>query len=117
MTDLLFVMAAPPHGQINAQEGLDALLMGSAFARCRGLFVGDGVYQLLKQQDTSGLGIKNFAKTFGALKDYGVDQLFVCAESLATRGLKLEALTLDVTALDTTEIRSLLADSDRIMTF
>jgi sulfur relay (sulfurtransferase) DsrF/TusC family protein len=44
---LLFVLTSAPHGRINAQEGLDALLMGSAFADCSALFLGDGILQLI----------------------------------------------------------------------
>ena len=47
----------------------------------------DGVYQLTRNQNPAGIGMKNFSKTFGALSDYDVDQIFVDSESLNLRGL------------------------------
>ena len=88
MKRILFTQSRPPHGGINAQEGLDAILMGSAFAECAVLFQGDGVYQLLKHQQPERLGTKNFASTFGALADYGVDQIFCIDEDLASVNLE-----------------------------
>ena len=61
MSTILFVFSRPPHGSINAQEGLDALLMGSAFTTCSVLFVGDGLMQLASGQSTDDLGTKNFS--------------------------------------------------------
>jgi len=93
---LLFVHTRKPHGSIVAQEALDALLMGSAFAECEALFLDDGVYQLLRGQDPSALGQKDFARTFGALADYGVSDIYCSADDLAARGLDVQDLVIDV---------------------
>ena len=62
MTSILFLFSTPPHGSINAQEGLDALLMGSAFARCSAVFTGEGVLQLVNgQEPEAGEGGDHFA--------------------------------------------------------
>ena len=55
-SQILFVQGTPPHGSMIGQEGLDACLMGSAFADCALLFLGDGIFQVLGPQDTSTLG-------------------------------------------------------------
>jgi tRNA 2-thiouridine synthesizing protein C len=38
-------------------------------------------------QDTAGIGVKNFSRTFKALGDYEVRKIYVERESLAERGL------------------------------
>ena len=114
---MLFIHTQPPHGSINAQEGLDALMMGSAFATCTSLYVDDGVYQLCKNQNTEALGQKNFSKTFGALKDYGVTQICVCQLSLTERGLSPDDLLLEVEVVDNESIRHLLVAHSKVLTF
>ncbi|MFT7257659.1 MAG: sulfur relay (sulfurtransferase) DsrF/TusC family protein, partial [Candidatus Azotimanducaceae bacterium] len=52
MKKLLFVQSKAPHGSLQGQEGLDAILAGSAFVDCAVLFTGDGIYQILSLQQT-----------------------------------------------------------------
>lgn len=114
---LLFVFTSAPHGRINAQEGLDALLMGSAFVDCEALFLGDGVLQLLSNQDTSQINQKNFAKTFGALSDYGVHKLFCSQSHLQAFGLSTSDMVIEVTALSNEQISSILSSNPVILNF
>ncbi len=116
-TSLLYLFSGAPHGSINAQEGLDALLMGSAFTECRALFLGEGVLQLLKEQETDGIGTRNFAMGFKALPDYGVTQIGVCASAMAHHHLVAEDLLVDAELLETASVRQWLAAADRILNF
>ena len=77
-----------PHGTIYALEGLEVVLIGAAFDQdvCM-VFIGDGVFQLKKGEDTSDSDIKNFSPTYRALGDYDVNRLYVERESLEDRGL------------------------------
>ena len=84
----MFVNRKAPYGTIYALESLEVVLIGAAFDQKVCLaFVDDGVFQLVKGQDTKGAGMKNFSPTYRALGDYGVTKLYVEKESLATRGL------------------------------
>jgi tRNA 2-thiouridine synthesizing protein C len=56
------------------------------------MFLDDGVYQLTKGQDTSGIGMKNFSPTYRTLGDYEVKNIYVDRDSLASRGLTEEDL-------------------------
>ena len=68
-------------------------MIGAAFEQAVTLaFIDDGVYQLLQNQDTGGIGVKNFAPTFRALGDYDVNQIYVEQESLELRGLSKDDL-------------------------
>ena len=89
----LYVNRKPPHGTIYALESLEVVLIGAAFEQDVSLaFVDDGVYQLLRKQDTSEIGSKNFSPTFRALGDYDVSKIYVERESLELRGLTKDDL-------------------------
>lgn len=89
----LYINRKPPHGSIYALESLEVVLIGAAFEQDVSLaFIDDGVYQLLQNQDTGGIGSKNFAPTFRALGDYDVSKIYVEEESLAIRGLTRDDL-------------------------
>ena len=114
---LLFIQTCAPHSSINAQEGIDALLMGSAFAKCSLLFVAEGVLQIVKEQDTNSLGIKNFSRTFRALEDYGIKNIYCASISMEHYDLAPEDLMLKVTVVENQGIQKLLHQHDRILTF
>ena len=114
---LLFVLTSAPHGRINAQEGLDALLMGSAFADCSALFLGDGILQLIDGQDTTRNNQKNFSRTFGALIDYGVNKIFCSETQLTAFGLDIPDLVIEVTPLSDEQVSSLLCADNVILNF
>ena len=89
----MFVNRRAPYGTIYAWESLEVVLIAAAFEQDVSLaFMDDGVYQLVKGQDTSGIGMKNFSPTYSALGDYEVTKIYVEKESLEERGLTLEDL-------------------------
>lgn len=82
-----------PYGTVYAWESLEVVLIGAAFDQdCSLVFADDGVYQLMKGSDTTGLGIKNFSPTYSALGDYDIKKIYVEKESLEERGLSLDDL-------------------------
>ena len=89
----LYVNRKAPYGTIYAWESLEVVLIGAAFDQDVSLaFIGDGVYQIAKGQDTTELGIKNFSPTYSALGDYDINKIYVEKESLEARGLTVDDL-------------------------
>ncbi|MGD2053440.1 MAG: sulfurtransferase complex subunit TusC [Gammaproteobacteria bacterium] len=89
----MYMNTKAPYGTIYALESLEVVLIGAAFEQDVSLaFIGDGVYQLTKNQDTQGIGMKNFSPTYSALGDYDVNKIYVEKESLEERGLSLDDL-------------------------
>lgn len=89
----MYVNRRAPYGTIYAWESLEVVLIGAAFEQDVSMaFIDDGVYQLIKGQDTSGLEMKNFSPTYAALGDYEVTKIYIEKESLEERGLTLEDL-------------------------
>jgi tRNA 2-thiouridine synthesizing protein C len=82
-----------PYGTVYALESLEVVLIAAAFEQeVQLVFVDDGVYQLTKGQTTEGIGMKNFSKTYSALGDYEVTQVYVDEQSLKDRGLTMDDL-------------------------
>jgi tRNA 2-thiouridine synthesizing protein C len=89
----LYLNRKAPYGTIYAWESLEVVLIGAAFDQeVRLMFVDDGVYQLVKGQDTTGIGMKNFSPTYRTLGDYEVKSIYVDKESLESRGLTQDDL-------------------------
>ncbi len=96
----LYVNRRAPYGTIYALEALEVVLIGAAFDQDVSLaFFDDGVYQIVKGQDTKGIGMKNFSPTYRALGDYEVTKLYVEKESLEERSLSPDDL-MDITYED-----------------
>ncbi len=75
-------------GTVYAIESLEVVLIAAAFEQDVSLaFMDDGVYQIVEGQNSDGIGMKNFSKTFHALGDYDINKLYVSKESLEERGL------------------------------
>ncbi len=84
----LYVNRKAPYGTIYALESLEVVLIGAAFEQDVSLaFLDDGVFQLVKDQNTEEIGVKNFSPTYRALGDFEVTKLYVEKESMAERGL------------------------------
>lgn len=84
----LYVNRKAPYGTIYALELLEVVLIGAAFEQDVALaFLDDGVFQLVEGQNSAGIGMKNFSKTYRALGDFEVRKLYVERELLKERGL------------------------------
>ena len=89
----LYINRKAPYGTIYALESLEVVLIGAAFEQDVSLaFLDDGVFQLIDGQDSAGIGMKNFSKTYRALGDFEVRKLYVERESMEERGLSLKDL-------------------------
>lgn len=89
----MYLNKKAPYGTVYALESLEVVLIGAAFEQDVSLaFVDDGVYQLVKNQSTDGIGMKNFSPTYTALGDYDVNRIYVEKESLEKRGLTVDDL-------------------------
>ena len=114
----LYVNRRAPYGSIYALESLEVVLIGAAFEQDVSLaFVGDGVFQLSKGQDTKTLEVKNFSPTYRALEDYDVNKIYVEKEALEARGLTEEDLVVPVEVVDARRMTQIMEDQDVILSF
>lgn len=113
-----YVNRRAPYGTIYALESLEVVLIGAAFEQDVSMvFIDDGVFQLKKDQDTSGVEMKNFSPTYRALEMYDVEKLYVEGESMQQRGLSTEDLVVPVEVLTREQIADLMAEQDVFLSF
>lgn len=106
MSKIAFICRRGPHGTAQGREGLDALLATSALTESLALFlIGDGVLQLLREQQPQAILQRHYAPTFKMLELYDIEEVYVCAESLAERGLTAADLLIPVLLLSPGDIR------------
>jgi len=107
-----------PHGSVQGRESLDLTLALSAFNESLSLFfIGDAVYQLLEGHQPNDILQKNFQPLFKMLDLYDVENIYVCAQSLQQRAIQEDALLIDVTVLDTPQLKIKLASQDQLLSF
>jgi tRNA 2-thiouridine synthesizing protein C len=115
---VMFVNRKAPYGTIYALESLEVVLITATFDQDVSLvFLDDGVYELLKGQNTKAVGIKNFSPTYRALDGYDVEKLYVERESLEARGLSEDQLLVDVEVLSSAQMGELMAQQDVVLSF
>ena len=115
MNKLLFIVSAPPYGGKRGAALLDAAMVAAAFdAKVSLMFRGDGVWSLLPDQSAAVIGQRSFSKMSNALADYEIDHLYVCLDSLLSRGVKHQDLV-NVQGLNLTEQQQLIADQDAVI--
>jgi tRNA 2-thiouridine synthesizing protein C len=114
----MFVNRKAPYGTIHALESLEVVLIAATFDQDVSLvFVDDGVYELVKGQNSKAIGIKNFSPTYRALEGYDVEKLYVERESLDARGLTEKDLLVPVEVLTSTEMAALMGEQDVVLSF
>ena len=114
----MFVNRKAPYGTIYALEGLEVVLISAAFDQDVSLaFLDDGVYQLVKGQQTKGLEVKNFSPTYRALEGYDVEKLYVEREALEARGIREEQLLVPVQVVSAQELVQLMEEQDVVIGF
>ncbi|CAM4015032.1 MULTISPECIES: sulfurtransferase complex subunit TusC [Aeromonas] len=106
MNKIAFMCRRGPHGTSAGREGLDALLATSALTESLALFlIGDGVLQLVREQQPQAILQRHYAPTFKLLELYDIEEVYVCADSLAERGLTVDDLLIPVECLSRADIR------------
>jgi tRNA 2-thiouridine synthesizing protein C len=114
----MFVNRKAPYGTIYALEALEVVLISAAFDQDVSLaFLDDGVYQLVKGQQTKGLEQKNFSPAYRALEGYDIEKLYVEREALEARGLGEADLLVDVQVMSRNELGELMASQDVVVSF
>jgi tRNA 2-thiouridine synthesizing protein C len=114
----MFVNRKAPYGTIYALESLEVVLITATFDQDVSLvFIDDGVYELVKGQQTKDVGIKNFSPSYRALDGYDVEKLYVDQDSLTQRGLSEKDLLVPVEVLNAEQMGQLMQQQDVILSF
>lgn len=110
---LLFIARSAPYGSDRARALLDMTLSAAVFEQeLELLFLGDGVYQLLRGQDGGQIAQKTMGNALEALELYGIEEPCVEAGALPARGLSADDLVMAARLLSAEQIRDLIQQSD-----
>lgn len=115
---VLIINQSAPYGSSKARESLDVALTCSIFDMPVSLlFIGDGLFQLIKGQSPELLNMKKHEAMLTALPMYDIEQIFVTEEDLKQNGLLEQDLALQVNVVTRSSISDLIQKHDSVMTF
>jgi len=85
---LAIINAKAPYSSTAGKDALDIALIFGSFEQAVSLFFqGEGVWQLIREQDGSIISVKDYLKTFAAFEFYDIKNIYVCQSSLKERNL------------------------------
>jgi tRNA 2-thiouridine synthesizing protein C len=116
---ILLVSRHAPYGSSTAREAIDIALAAAVYDQDIGiLFMDDGVFQLLKNQQSQHIDQKNIASALPALALYGIENIYAHQESLDIRAITINELILDnLQLLNSKEVGDLLNQQDQLLSF
>ena len=112
----LFLLRQSPYGSTLAREALDMALATAAFDQTVQLvFLNDGVYQLISNQQGELKQRKNISKTLSALDLYEINEVYADESSIKDRGLKTSQLADGIQYINSQQISDLIEQADAVM--
>jgi tRNA 2-thiouridine synthesizing protein C len=107
-----------PYANSAGQDALDfALAMANFGQQVNLVFMHDGIFQLLANQNAESIFRKAFTKSFAALVYYDIEPIYVCQRSLEARNVSLNDLIIDVETLDEVGMQALFKTQQHVVTF
>lgn len=115
---LLVINTKAPYAGQSGQESLDFVMAMANFGiETSVVFVNDGVFQLLTDQNAKNIQRKHYVKGFKSLTFYDVDNIFVCKTSLESREINQEQLNVDHQLIQENELSKIIATHQHVVTF
>lgn len=115
---LAIINSKAPFSSDYGKDALDvALIFGSFEQKISLFFQGDGVYQLIANQDGRLLAVKDYLKTFSAFEFYDIEDVYVCQQSLVDRQLTEQFHISDVQVLASPEFSLALNRHQHVLRF
>jgi tRNA 2-thiouridine synthesizing protein C len=112
----LFISRAAPYGNNRAQLCLDTAFASAVFEQdVSYLFMDDGVYQLLSDQNAENIHSKSLGNMLETLDLYGIEKVYVHQDSLAQRKLSNQDLLLEAENIASKDIATLISQSDCVI--
>lgn len=113
----LFILKQSPYQSNLAREALDFALASAAFDQdVSVLFMGDGIFQLLSNQQSQ-QGKKNIEKTLASLSMFDIDSIYYSHNCSLERAANPEQFSLNATNASAQDIQQLLQAADKVFSF
>lgn len=116
---ILLISRHAPYGASTAREAIDIALAAAVYDQDIGvLFMDDGIFQLLRNQNSQYINQKNIASILPALDLYGIENIYVHQESLTARTISTNELIFDdIHLLNNKDVGELLNQQDQLLSF
>mgnify|MGYP000701743461 CR=1 FL=1 len=115
---LALINSKAPYGSSAGKDALDIALIFGSFEQTVSLFFqGDGIWQLISEQDGSIISVKDYLKTFAAFEFYDIENIYVCAASLTERNVSIDFHIDTVQVLNQAMFAHKLTSHDHILRF
>jgi tRNA 2-thiouridine synthesizing protein C len=112
------LMRKAPYGSVYTAEGFRSMMGIGVFEMdINVIFVDDGVYALVKEQNPEALDMKPLGDGFSMLPDFGVTKFYVHDQSLSERALTADDLVIDVEIVNDTDVARLFETSRIVLPF
>ena len=116
--DILILQRHAPYGSSIAREGLDFILTSAAYDQnLTVLFLGDGVFQLISNQDSKAIELKNHASALEVLPLYDVENLYVIEEDLNDRAINKNQLIDGINIISRQQSKAIIAQHNKVIGF
>ena len=118
MEKVAVLLRKAPYGRVYTAEAFRTIMGIAVFEMdiCV-VFMDDGVYTLIKNQNPEKLNMKPLGDGFPMLKDFNVNRFIVHDQSLKERGLNPDDLVMEVEIASGAEIASIFEDYGKILPF
>ena len=115
---ILIIQRTAPYGSSLAREGLDYVLTSAAYDQDISLlFLGDGVFQLLKDQQSQSINLKPQGSALEILPLYDITQIYAVKEDLDERQILEKDLIIPVKTLLRHEVSPFIKQQDKVVGF
>ena len=113
---VLFILQRAPYGNSATREALDAALAAAAFEQnVQILFTGDGIWNLLTEQDAGSINSKDTSKMLQALDYYDISEVFVDDISLQERGIVSTQLSIAASTIGGEKLKELIKTANCVI--
>ncbi|MCH9696483.1 MAG: sulfurtransferase complex subunit TusC [Gammaproteobacteria bacterium] len=116
MKKFLFVFSRPVYSGALGRESLEQVMLLAAFEQHVALLLSDdAVFQLVVNQHPDNIQACDHGKLMQALPVYGIETIYVEAESLTERGLNQDNLIQTVQCVERAQMSTLLNQFDQVI--
>ncbi len=117
MKKIAIINTQSPFNSPTGRDSLDLALIFGAFEQpITVIFLGDGVYQLLDDQNPEALGTKDYLSTMKAFELYDIEHIVCGLDDMNSRGVPVDKLSMAIEAVPNSQIGELLNTFDHVIT-
>ncbi|MCL1076865.1 sulfurtransferase complex subunit TusC [Parashewanella spongiae] len=118
MKQLTIIFRHGPTAHSKGREALDLAMLSASFDQhVKLIFIDEGVFNTLKDQQIEQTGAKDYISTFKALSLYDIDDVYICKTSMDGFGLLSSDILIDYTSAEPSVISEMIRGSDKVLIF